>query len=89
MVRVWIRSSMAERLALVGRPPFDSGRIHEMKPCQTCRFLRDHFHADSQPSGKKLCAEKASRNYVGIILKDLNGCEQHKENEHERDFDKG
>lgn len=55
-----------------------------MKPCKTCRFIRDHFYADGQPSGKKLCAVNERPNYVGIILKNLDGCEQHEENEHER-----
>lgn len=60
-----------------------------MKPCQTCRFLRDHFHRPGQPSGKKLCTVDERPNYLGRILKDLNGCEQHEERDDERDFNKG
>lgn len=55
-----------------------------MKPCPTCRFLRNHAFADGQPSGRKLCAVNERQNYLGRTLQDLDGCEQHKENEHER-----
>lgn len=48
-----------------------------MKPCKTCKHRRDHVYATDKPSGKSLCAVKAAGNYVGVILKNLDGCNEH------------